>query len=622
MVSYKHDWKIGGIPAMKISFRSWRTWLVIVCATLVVLVAAVITVDAVLSANRIHAGISISGYAVGRMTREQATAAVEAQVAKAQQSQITVKDGAQSWPVMPTDLGVHMDVTAAVNAAMSITRSANVFTDLITRFGLYFQPRTVALEGTVDAASLGQLVDTIARAIDVEPVNAGLKIDAGEIVVVESKDGRAVDREAMRASLENLLLTLHATELAVPVKVVEPAIKPTDTSDAVAIAKTILSAPVTLTNGSKSWSLSKIQLEATLDFTVQATAGDASKLRLVPLISRQKTAVFLADVAAGVKKAGKDAKWKLDGEKVVVVPSEPATEIDVEGTLDAINVAALSATNRMAKVALKEVQPALTTEKAKERGIEVLLGTFTTDNHGDWGRMQNVIKASGLVNGMMLAPGQEFDYNAVVNSHTDEPGFWYLAPAIQADGTLKNEPGGGICQVSTTLFNSVFFAGLEVLERYNHSNYISSYPLGRDATVSVNGPNFRFRNDMDHWVWIRAYADEAVCTFSIYGKDEGRKVSYTTSDWTIGSTGRSVTVVRIVTEAGQTIHKDVFNSFFPYRTTTTSSTTTTTKPGTTTTTKPGSTTSTTHTPTTTTTTTTTPPPTTTTTAAPPTTTGT
>jgi vancomycin resistance protein YoaR len=612
---------------MKIDSRSWRTWLIIAGAALVVLVVGVIVADAALSMNRVHAGVTISGYGVGRMTREQADQAVGAQVAKAQQSQITLKDGTQSWPVLPSDLGVNMDVAGAVDAAMAVTRSGNFLSDFIARFRLYFQPGNVALAGTVDAASLDGLVSTVARAIDVAPVNAGLTLDSGTIVVVESKDGRQVDQAALKASLENLLLTLHATELPVPVQVVEPAIKPTDTSEAVAIAKTVLSAPVTLASGTKTWTLSRIQLEATLDFTVQPTAGDPAKLRLVPYISRTKAAVLLADVAAGVKKAGKDATWKVADQKVTVVPSEPATQLDVEGTLDALNAAALSSGSRTAKVALKEVDPALSTEKAKERGIEVMLGTFTTDNHGDWGRMQNVIKASGLISGMMLAPGQEFDYNAVVNSHTSEPGFWYLAPAIQADGTLKNEPGGGICQVSTTLFNSVFFAGLDVLERYNHSNYISMYPLGRDATVSVGGPNFRFRNDMDHWILIKAYADEAVCTFTIYGKDEGRKVTYTTSDWSSSASGRSITVVRLVTEAGQTLHKDIFNSFFPYRTTTTSATTTTTtkpgsttttKPGSTTTTKPGPTTSTTHTPPTT-TTTNTPPPTTTTTTPPPTT---
>ena len=606
--------------------RGWRTWLIIAGAAVLALVVAVIVLDAGLSAGRVHAGVSISVYKVGRMTRVQALQVIEAQVLKAQQSQITLTYGPQQWRVLPSNLEVQMDGAKSVDDAMAITRSGNVFTDLVTRFRLYFEPQNVTLTGALDQAAMDALMNKIARALDVAPVNAGLKIANSTIQVIESKDGMTVNKPILRDSLSQLLLTLHSTELPIPTLVVEPAIKANDTSEAVAKAESILASPVTMKSGEKKWMLTTQQLEAALDFTVEATAGDPGNVKLVPYISRTTTALFLADITEGVKKPGKDASWKIAGGKVTVIPSQNATALDVEGTLTALNTAAMSSTNRVAQVVLKEVPPALTTEKAKERGIEVPLGSFTTDNHGDWGRMQNVIKGSGLVDGFMLAPGQEFDYNKEVNSHNDEPGFWYLAPAIQADGTLKNEPGGGICQVSTTLFNAVFFAGLEVLERYNHSNYISSYPLGRDATVSVNGPNFRFRNDMNHWVMISTYADEAECTFTIYGKDEGRKVSYTTSDWSSSASGRSVTVVRTVALNSQVLHKDVFNSFFPFRvpptttTTTKPGTTTTTKPGPTTTTKPGQTTTTTQPPTSTTTTTLPPP--TTTTAPPPTTTGT
>jgi vancomycin resistance protein YoaR len=371
----------------------------------------------------------------------------------------------------------------------------------------------------------------------------------------------------------------------------------------------------------------------------------------VPFISKKTAATFLTDITEAVKKPSKNATWTTDGDKAYVVPSVNATTLDVDKTLSNLNAAALKTTGRAAQVVLKEVPAERTTEQAKAMGIEVPLGSFTTDNHGDNNRMRNVIVATAYANNTLLAPGQEFDYNVVVNSHTVEPGVFFPAPAIQPDGGLKDEIGGGICQVSTTLFNAVFFAGLEVLERYNHTNYISSYPLGRDAAVNYGGGSFRFRNDTNYWILIKGYADEAECTFVIYGTDEGRKVTYTTSDWygTVpmpaeqkvkdptlfvgetkvkapGQPGKSVKVVRSVTLNGEEIHRDVFVSEFPARPKITlegtkpkeGTTTTTTKSGTTTTTtvKP-STTTTTHPATTTTkppTTTTTKPPTTTTSA--------
>ena len=358
-------------------------------------------------------------------------------------------------------------------------------------------------------------------------------------------------------------------------------------------------------------------------------AGDPAGTKLVPFISKKTATLFLADITNAVKKPSKNATWTTDGKRAYVVPSVNATTLDVDKTLDRLNAAALETTGRVAQAVLKEVPAERTTDEAKAMGVKVALGSYTTDNHGNNNRMRNVMVASKYANNVLLAPGQVFDYNELVNSHTREPGVFYPAPAIQPDGGLKDEIGGGICQVSTTLFNAVFFAGLEVLERYNHTNHISSYPLGRDAAVNLGGANFRFRNDMDHWILIRAYADEAQCTFVIYGTDEGRKVTYTTSDWygatslppeqkikdptlfvgetkvqAPGQPGKSVKVVRSVTLNGEQIHRDVFVSAFPARpkitlegtkpkegtTTTTEPGTTTTKPGTTTTTKPTTTT--------------------------------
>ena len=620
--------------AKRIVRGNWRTRLIAALAVVAALMIIVILLDAALSLNRVHAGVSISGHEVGRMTRAEAVKVLDAQVAKAEKSQIILTDGTQKWPVLPTDLKVNIDVASSVEAAMAVTRSSNVFSSLAARFELYFSRRDVALKGTVDTEAMDALLADLSQKLDVVPINAGLKVENGDILVVESKDGVAVDKQALRDSLKGLLLTLHATELPIPKVVTAPDIKADDTSDAVATAKTIISGAVTLKNGDKQWTLSAQQIESALDFTVQPTAGDPAGTKLVPFISKKTASLFLADITNAVKRPSKNATWTTDGDTATLVPSVNATTLDVDKTLGNLNAATLKTTGRVAQVVLKEVPPDRTTEKAKAMGIEVPLGSYTTDNHGDNNRMRNVIAASKFANNVLVAPGEEFDYNEVVNSHTKDPGVFYPAPAIQPDGSLKDEIGGGICQVSTTLFNAVFFTGLEVLERYNHTNYISSYPLGRDATVTLGGANFRFRNDMNHWILIKAYADEAECTFVIYGTDEGRKVTYTTSDWyditpapaeqkvkdpTLfvgetkvkmpGQTGKSVKVVRSVTLNGEELHHDVFVSEFPARPKITlegtkpkpGTTTTTTKPGTTTTTTKPGTTTTTKNPTTTTT---------------------
>jgi vancomycin resistance protein YoaR len=216
----------------------------------------------------------------------------------------------------------------------------------------------------------------------------------------------------------------------------------------------------------------------------------------------------------------------------------------------------------------------------------------------------------------MLAPGEVYNFDKQIGPRTAARGY-KLAPGIVGPGKLEDVFGGGICQVSTTLFNAVFFAGLEVVERHNHSIYIDHYPKGRDATVTGGGKNLRFKNDTGHWIWIRGTSDGITTTFNIYGTDEGRKVSYSVSDFynvtgrstvtvnnpnlptgvtnvlTGGQSGKQLTTKRVVKlPDGTVLHNDKFISYFPMvprqvEVGTGSTTTTTTVPSSTTTTTGG-----------------------------------
>ena len=145
--------------------------------------------------------------------------------------------------------------------------------------------------------------------------------------------------------------------------------------------------------------------------------------------------------------------------------------------------------------------------------------------------------------------------------------------------------GGGVCQTATTLFNNAFELGLPIVRRYNHSFYISHYPLGRDATVSWGGPDLVFRNDLKHALLIKSSYTNSTLTFTFFGTPTGRRVISTTSpqtNWTAPKTsyaydpyaapgsirtssgsnqsGFDVTVKRTVYERGKVLRKDAFAS--------------------------------------------------------------
>jgi len=540
--------------------------------------------DGLVHYNKIHSGVAIAGYDVGGLTREEAVEQLDARAQRAQASAIILKGDGQEWPVMPTSLGTVLDVKSSVQAAFSSTRERNIFRDASRRFALYFTELDLPLHGTIESERLKTLIAEVAQTLDKPPVNASLTVNEGHVRITEGSDGFVVDQEKLKTDLKSLLFSLHATDLPVPMTVREPAIKGADTAEAVAEAETMISDNVALEYQDQVWTLDPAQIAAYLDFAVE---GEGDRARLIPIISAAKSEPVLTEAGEKIDHPAKKATWETNGETATIVPHQNGLAVDHEKTAAALTTAAKSTSNRVADAVVTETEPQRTTEEAENMGIEVALGRFNTEFGGSDNRRDNVQRAAELINGTLIGPGETFDFNTVVGQRTADNGF-KTAPVI-IGGKLEDSLGGGICQVSTTLYNAVFFGGLDVTARANHSLYISHYPKGRDATVSWGGPEFQFRNDTDSWILIKSASSRSSLTFAIYGKPTGRTVDYSTGDWydvqpptetrvktdellegqtrlvDEGQTGRKIKVTRKVTADGKVIHDDTFVSNYPMK---------------------------------------------------------
>lgn len=595
-------------PRSRTRFR-----LLVAVGAIIALVVLAIVIDAALSYNKVHAGVSVSGVDLGGLTQDEAAAALTSYVDDAQASAIVLTSEEKSWSPMPAEVGTKLFVEQAVSEAVDVTRKSNFFSDLGRRFKLYFSKTDIPLRGTVDGALLGAFLKGVARDLDVAPVNAGLSMENGKIKVVEDKAGSVVDRSTLYGQLEDLLLSLHATEVPVPMIVKEPDVKAEDHQAALEQAETMISAPLIVTNGDQKWSLTPQEIGTYMDFASEDQNGVST---LVPYFSPEKLAPFFEEIGPLVANEPVDAAFDSDGTKAWVVPGVLGEALDAETTAEALTAAALKTSNRTGEAAAKTTEPEFTTEEAKAMGIKDLLASYTTEPYrGSSNRQVNVRITTEYASDKFLAPGEEYDFDKRIGPRTAARGY-KLAPGIVGGGELEDVLGGGICQVSTTLFNAVFEAGLEIVERYNHSLYISHYPDGRDATVAGGGgKNFRFRNDMDHYIWIRGTSDGVTTTFNIYGTDDGRTFKASFSGFSYGASrtevavqnpslspgathvkisgqsGRSCSVKRTITYADGTTHAETFKSYYPMipktievgpsTTTTTLKPTTTTEPGTT-----------------------------------------
>jgi len=522
----------------------------------IALVILTMVLDASLYYNKAHAGVSIQGQSVSGLTSDEAIQKIQQYVADSQSSPISLTGDGQTWQVLPVDIGAQMDVTGAVTTALNITRQSNVFVDMATKLKLYFSGQEVPLEGSVDFALLDQLIAEVAQRLDQPAVNAGVVVKGTVVATIEGRDGLIVDQEALRQQLTDAALSLGPAEIEIPMVVAEPNVVAADNQTALDQARTMISAPVSLVWGEKSWTFTPEEISSFMDFT---SADDTGSSTARPYLSAQKMAAKLQAIGAETTVANPvDAYFVADGDKAILMPAVEGIALDPEGTAENLTQAALKTTDRTAEIAGEKQEPELTTAEAQAMGITDLLGNehiYSNPNDaierinarmlksdstyrdiytlGGTSRETNVrlvFKYATKDGGLYLAPGEEFNFLETVGPRTPERGF-VKAYGIEPGLELTPVYGGGICEISTAFFNAALFCGLEVTERRNHTIFFDHYPYGQDATVTDNGPNLRFVNNTGHYIWITGSSDGRETIIKVYGTDDGRKVTLDVSNW-------------------------------------------------------------------------------------------
>ena len=222
-----------------------------------------------------------------------------------------------------------------------------------------------------------------------------------------------------------------------------------------------------------------------------------------------------------LSKKGKNATLDKNNDYKIVAEQYGA-KYDLDDSISAFNKAK---EGKEFEVKAKAIVPSITKEDLERNLFKDVLGEYTTTVNGSSVRKNNVRLAGEKCN-VILLPGEEFSYNQTVGKRTKENGFGEAGAYL--NGETVQEVGGGVCQTSSTLYNAVVLANLEVTERTNHT-YISSYvPIGRDATVSWGGPDFKFKNNRDYPIKIEASYAGGKLTCKIIGTDvDGSYVKFT-----------------------------------------------------------------------------------------------
>lgn len=531
-------------------------------------------------------GTFVGGVDVGGLSVEAATQRVAEAAAPRVLEPIVVRAGQDLITLSPAAAGFIVDAGGSVAAGLAGPAKGSRVQTLWGRLTGRFPARHLPLLFITDDARWASAADNIALSVERLAKDARLMLGGGRPKAVAADVGVVLDRGALRAAVARAL-NAGESALDAPVKKVVPAVSTEDAQAALEVARTALAKPMTLAYQGARFEVSPAELAAIAE---PSPLGFAAGLPIT--FDTDRARELLGARLSSVEDPPVDAEI-VPGDKgkgYSVTPSADGTLVEWPALLGSMTRVAVEDGDRYVPVPTTTVHPRLTTLDAQDLRERREIASFTTYfSPTSVARVNNIRQVAQILDGYVVRPEETFSFNLVVGPRTRAAGF-DEAPVIR-DGVLTPGVGGGICQVSTTLFNAVFFAGLPVVERKPHSFYIDHYPVGRDATVSYGDTDLRFRNDSDTVLLLSISTTPQSVTVSFAAPSWDRTVSYETSAFddmvepksteasprklrdpalprgTVsplepGVSGRSVTVTRVVRNPNGVLFEDAFSSSY------------------------------------------------------------
>ncbi|MCB1245866.1 MAG: VanW family protein, partial [Acidimicrobiia bacterium] len=344
----------------------------------------------------------------------------------------------------------------------------------------------------------------------------------GAVVTEYPRAGQGIDRPFARTQIVTELSTLDKAEVVVPVIEKLPTLSETQIDAAAAEMEEMINSEIILRSNEVGFRVA---------FSPSELASAA-----VAVIADDETSIevtFDRDAVLGLLEPRRDeyeiqpidAQLDVDLETDVmtVIPGRSGTLLDVDGLIIEMKAAALGDGTGTFPL-LVGAEPDLTTEEAQALTALKPLGGFTTTHPANQARVINIQQMADDVDGAIVPAGAEWSINDYVGERTEAKGYVAAPAIINGEPYCCDHPaniGGGVSQFGTTLFNAVFFSCLEDVEHQPHSLYFTRYPMGREATLGVPGPDVRFRNNTNAPVLIKtAYTDRSI-TVKMYGDNGG-----------------------------------------------------------------------------------------------------
>ncbi len=572
------------IPGGSARAKSWRVekggrrfsnaLTLIIGAAAVVLI--VVLLDFFLHVGRIYNGVYVGDIALGGMTKSEAILALDnyfttevsqstvtAYVSPNVKSQKQADDLFYMITVNEKYLENHPEIMVRVISASELD-GAIASTELVDeaygvgrgssgwlkRIGLIFKHYVIPPRANFGPTALDNLINSFNDAAGVPMTNCNVVMKSGAAQVVEGQDGYTVDRKLLLETLNKGFFSVDATDRAfVLFSSYTPMELGLEESQAVAdkVNKAIGDGVVFTYNG-MAWSATPLTVASWITVNrVQAENGTWSYDLGVneSLIHSWLLKWILADekdsipVKMEVGKSGKvtvypDVSGRIPAMAEAVADLKVALFGDEKHEADA-GALEVDGQQVFVDVDSMSVSSSMPIEEAIEKGVVSPIGTFTTsyiNGSTTDARTHNLRTAAAKISGTVVKAGEEFSFNAIVGATTEENGYM-VGTVIDSSGKYVDGYGGGVCQIATTMFNAVYFAGFPIVERHPHLLYNGNYPDGLDAAVDFPTADLKWTNDTGSDIYILFTDDGTNITCTLYGEDPHYIVYHYAYPWEI-----------------------------------------------------------------------------------------
>ena len=475
--------------------------------------------------ERLPAGTHVAGVDVGGLDPQEALERLETAWRPILDSPVVFRLDGRVWRPSGADIGLRADVHTPLREAVMSQKAGGV-RDLIA-------DATVVAPSTIPVVSYDREIarsylQSLAAGFDLPSASAALTLrDDGRVSLTPSQVGRVVDVERALADLEAGLAGRavgHVVDLRY--RQDEPALTTTDAEAALATVGQMIGQPISLVHGTGGWTLDPAQLR-------EALVVDTDDAVITPRIEITRFNDLFVQIEDTLTAEPRRGVFDFDEARDRVLafqPGHPGQRLDRPALERAILEAVQRPGERRVEVPLILLNKEFDTT-TNVLGIEDLLGVGSSIYKGSPEyRDHNIAVGAAKLDGMVVRPGETFSFNERIGDFTKAEG-WVEGSVIVEDRTEQGI-GGGICQVSTTLFRAVLAAGMPIEERWPHLYRVRYYEMGGfrvgyDATIFSPGIDLKFTNDYEHPIMLRALIDRrlGMLDFEIWGAADGRNVT-------------------------------------------------------------------------------------------------